>query len=234
MSNIDTSCEICNGAGWTWAGPCYSCDPEGSKKYESRKTDMNDPKDNPHIGSDLDEATKTAQKTLDPNDRRHKEQAKHHRDRQADDDCCPVQVKQKDGTYKACNEPLKVFFEPTATPSVELPSIELVETAETTQKALGSDEATGSIASASGTASTAEGPVASASGAPSTAEGSMASATAPSTVACPECAATLTLANDTVLSEMLQCSDCGIELEVMALDPPRVDLVPDEEEDWGE
>jgi len=30
------------------------------------------------------------------------------------------------------------------------------------------------------------------------------------------------------------CPDCGVELEVMGLDPLVLDLAPEEEEDWGE
>jgi alpha-aminoadipate carrier protein LysW len=51
---------------------------------------------------------------------------------------------------------------------------------------------------------------------------------------CPECAADLTLADDALQGEIIQCPDCGVELEVMSLDPPMLDLAPEEEEDWGE
>lgn len=51
---------------------------------------------------------------------------------------------------------------------------------------------------------------------------------------CPECAADITLADDTLPSEIVQCPDCGVELEVMSLDPPTLELAPEEEEDWGE
>jgi alpha-aminoadipate carrier protein LysW len=34
--------------------------------------------------------------------------------------------------------------------------------------------------------------------------------------------------------EILVCSDCGIELEVVGLNPPTVALAPMEMEDWGE
>jgi alpha-aminoadipate carrier protein LysW len=55
-----------------------------------------------------------------------------------------------------------------------------------------------------------------------------------STTTCPECAADIALADDTLQGEILQCPDCGVELEVMNLDPLRLDLAPEEEEDWGE
>lgn len=51
---------------------------------------------------------------------------------------------------------------------------------------------------------------------------------------CPECAAEITLAADTLPGEIIQCPDCGVELEVMSLDPVTLDLAPEEEEDWGE
>jgi alpha-aminoadipate carrier protein LysW len=51
---------------------------------------------------------------------------------------------------------------------------------------------------------------------------------------CPECAADITLTDDALQGEIIQCPDCGVELEVMSLDPPRLDLAPEEEEDWGE
>jgi alpha-aminoadipate carrier protein LysW len=51
---------------------------------------------------------------------------------------------------------------------------------------------------------------------------------------CPECAAIIEMADDTLEGEILQCPDCGVELEVMSLDPVTVDLAPEVEEDWGE
>ncbi len=51
---------------------------------------------------------------------------------------------------------------------------------------------------------------------------------------CPECAAEVTLADDTLQGEIIQCPDCGVELEVMSLAPLVLELAPDEEEDWGE
>jgi len=51
---------------------------------------------------------------------------------------------------------------------------------------------------------------------------------------CPECAAELDLAPDTVVAEILVCPDCGVELEVLSVDPVELDLAPEVEEDWGE
>lgn len=51
---------------------------------------------------------------------------------------------------------------------------------------------------------------------------------------CPECEAAIELAADTVEGEILVCPDCGVELEVISLNPLKLDLAPQEEEDWGE
>jgi len=51
---------------------------------------------------------------------------------------------------------------------------------------------------------------------------------------CPVCGADIEKAADTVLGELLECSDCGTELEVTNLDPFKVEEAPQEEEDWGE
>ncbi len=51
---------------------------------------------------------------------------------------------------------------------------------------------------------------------------------------CPVCDATIALAVDTVIGELLECPDCGSELEVTALDPVVLIEAPEAEEDWGE
>ena len=51
---------------------------------------------------------------------------------------------------------------------------------------------------------------------------------------CPECDAEISLSSDTLEGEIVQCPECGIELEVRSVDPPLLDLAPEEEEDWGE
>ena len=51
---------------------------------------------------------------------------------------------------------------------------------------------------------------------------------------CPICGADIEKATDTVVGELLECTDCGTELEVVGLDPFKVDEAPQEEEDWGE
>ena len=51
--------------------------------------------------------------------------------------------------------------------------------------------------------------------------------------ACIECGADLEL-EDVVVGEIVQCPDCGVELEVLNLTPVELGLAPAEEEDWGE
>jgi len=34
--------------------------------------------------------------------------------------------------------------------------------------------------------------------------------------------------------EIVQCAGCGVDLEVIELDPVALELAPEEEEDWGE
>ncbi|HEX7567685.1 MAG TPA: lysine biosynthesis protein LysW [Anaerolineaceae bacterium] len=50
---------------------------------------------------------------------------------------------------------------------------------------------------------------------------------------CPECDAEIDLSG-VVLNEIVVCSDCGVDLEVVKLDPPALELAPMEAEDWGE
>jgi alpha-aminoadipate carrier protein LysW len=54
------------------------------------------------------------------------------------------------------------------------------------------------------------------------------------TQSCPECEGAVALAEPVRLSEIARCPDCSSELEVVALDPVRLELAPDIEEDWGE
>ena len=51
--------------------------------------------------------------------------------------------------------------------------------------------------------------------------------------ACIECGADLEL-EDVVVGEIVQCPECGVELEVLSLGPVELGLAPAEEEDWGE
>jgi alpha-aminoadipate carrier protein LysW len=42
------------------------------------------------------------------------------------------------------------------------------------------------------------------------------------------------LPDDTVQGELIECPDCGSELEVTGVKPFTVDEAPSEQEDWGE
>ena len=53
-------------------------------------------------------------------------------------------------------------------------------------------------------------------------------------VECLECGAPIELADDVELSEIVVCPECGVELEVVGLNPTSLALAPEEEEDWGE
>lgn len=53
------------------------------------------------------------------------------------------------------------------------------------------------------------------------------------TAECVECAAQVRLVNP-VAGEVVDCPECGAELEVTALEPLTLALAPEEQEDWGE
>ena len=46
--------------------------------------------------------------------------------------------------------------------------------------------------------------------------------------------ADINIPTDVMENELLACPDCGVELEVLSLNPLTVDLAPEVEEDWGE
>ena len=51
---------------------------------------------------------------------------------------------------------------------------------------------------------------------------------------CPECGAAIAEDENYEAGEIIDCEDCGVELEVTVEDPLEVGLAPEEEEDWGE
>ena len=51
---------------------------------------------------------------------------------------------------------------------------------------------------------------------------------------CPVCDADVTISKDPVEGELLECEECGTEIEILALDPITLGEAPDAEEDWGE
>jgi len=55
-----------------------------------------------------------------------------------------------------------------------------------------------------------------------------------SSATCVVCEASVALPDDFGEGELLICSDCGAELEVISLDPIAVEEAPQVQEDWGE
>lgn len=53
-------------------------------------------------------------------------------------------------------------------------------------------------------------------------------------VECPECGANIQIQKDVEQGEVMTCQDCGAELEVRSVGPVKLELAPEEEEDWGE
>lgn len=54
------------------------------------------------------------------------------------------------------------------------------------------------------------------------------------TVICVECEGNVDVADDVIVGEILECPDCGVELEITAVSPLTIELAPEVEEDWGE
>lgn len=61
----------------------------------------------------------------------------------------------------------------------------------------------------------------------------MATKTVTAQVECPECYGSISL-EDVMEGEIIQCEECGVDLEVVSIDPIELGLAPEEEEDWGE
>ena len=55
-----------------------------------------------------------------------------------------------------------------------------------------------------------------------------------SAVICPECEAEINLDANAEVGEIIVCPDCGVDLEVVSLNPAKVEVAPMEQEDWGE
>ena len=51
---------------------------------------------------------------------------------------------------------------------------------------------------------------------------------------CPECEAEISLEDGVEQNEIIVCPDCGVDLEVVSLDPLTLEPAPMEAEDWGE
>lgn len=52
--------------------------------------------------------------------------------------------------------------------------------------------------------------------------------------ACPICEAEVEIVEGTVIGELMECGDCGTELEITKVDPIEIQEAPEVEEDWGE
>jgi alpha-aminoadipate carrier protein LysW len=53
-------------------------------------------------------------------------------------------------------------------------------------------------------------------------------------ISCLECGADVQSGNDLIIGEILECAECGVELEVIQVSPLSIELAPEIEEDWGE
>lgn len=51
---------------------------------------------------------------------------------------------------------------------------------------------------------------------------------------CPECTFQLAVDSEVMVNEIIECSDCRSELELVSTNPPELALAPEVEEDWGE
>jgi alpha-aminoadipate/glutamate carrier protein LysW len=51
---------------------------------------------------------------------------------------------------------------------------------------------------------------------------------------CPVCDGDVELADDAVEGELIECPDCGSELEITGLAPVTLAEAPESEEDWGQ
>ena len=51
---------------------------------------------------------------------------------------------------------------------------------------------------------------------------------------CPECAAEVRFDGPPMENEIVDCGDCGAELEVRGTAPLALEVAPEVEEDWGE
>lgn len=48
------------------------------------------------------------------------------------------------------------------------------------------------------------------------------------TIKCPDCEEMIILADDGIVGEIVECQNCGSELEIICLNPPQVTLVVEE------
>ena len=53
-------------------------------------------------------------------------------------------------------------------------------------------------------------------------------------IECIECDANIEFNRSPLCGEVVVCSECSVELEVVRVSPITLELAPDVEEDWGE
>lgn len=51
---------------------------------------------------------------------------------------------------------------------------------------------------------------------------------------CTVCGAEVKIGADVIKGELIECRECGTELEVVEVNPPKLAEAPTEEEDWGQ
>ncbi len=51
---------------------------------------------------------------------------------------------------------------------------------------------------------------------------------------CPDCDGDIVLGNSTEKGEVIACKDCSVKLEIISLQPLKINLLPKMDEDWGE
>lgn len=54
------------------------------------------------------------------------------------------------------------------------------------------------------------------------------------TSVCLECEGEIKPSDDVKVNEVVECGECGIELEVLSVNPLTLTIAPEIEEDWGE
>lgn len=53
-------------------------------------------------------------------------------------------------------------------------------------------------------------------------------------VICMECEGDVVVQANVIVGEIIECPECGVELEVISVNPLTLELAPEVEEDWGE
>lgn len=48
------------------------------------------------------------------------------------------------------------------------------------------------------------------------------------TIPCPDCEDTVIIADDAAVGEIIECPNCGAEMEIISISPPQVSLIIEE------